>query len=66
MSEVWGSAFEHQRTWRLMPKRYHRKCGCCGQRATHVGCANGVALMSGCEWQVRRWIRDPMSIYREP
>lgn len=36
-----------------------RKCHCgCGGWTTHTGLANGVALTSGCEWFIRRWIRD--------
>lgn len=34
------------------------RCGCCGEPATHVGMANGVALMSGCEMQARRWAKQ--------
>jgi len=50
-----GSAVEHERYAAPTDPRTRRRCGCCGQRATHVGCANGLALMSGCEMHVRRW-----------
>lgn len=36
-----------------------RRCGCgCKRRATHIGMANGVALISGCELKVRRWVKE--------
>lgn len=42
-----------------------RRCQCgCGGRVTHVGASNGLALMSGCEMSVRRWVRDPADVYR--
>lgn len=54
----WGSAEEHLRYLRPAPDR-RSKCRCgCGARATHHGAANGVALVSGCELSVRRWVRD--------
>jgi len=57
----WGtvaSAKDHERYALERPNR-RRKCYCgCGGRATHSGCANGLALMSGCELYVRRWVRD--------
>lgn len=37
-------------------RRRHR-CGC-GNKRTHVGLGDGVALMDGCEMCVRRWVRD--------
>lgn len=45
-------------------RRHARKCHCgCGARSTHLGMANGVALMSGCEMLVRRWVRNPYDLY---
>lgn len=42
-----------------------RRCHCgCGGKATHTGSSNGLALMSGCEMSVRRWVRDPADVYR--
>lgn len=39
--------------------RMRRRCGDnCPNRATHFGCANGMALMSGCEFHVAQWVRD--------
>ena len=49
----------HKREMRRKPVGYRRKCRCsCGRWATHVGTANGVTVMHGCEQSVRRWIRD--------
>jgi hypothetical protein len=51
-----GSSIEHVRYFE--PIRSRRKCHCgCGHRKTHVGMANGVALTSGCEMYVRRWVK---------
>jgi hypothetical protein len=38
-------------------KRRRCRCGCKGAK-THIGMANGVALMSGCEFAVRRWVSE--------
>ncbi len=54
---TWGSASHHRRVFVPAPNR-RRKCWCgCGGRATHMGTANGVTLMSGCEWTVRKWVQ---------
>lgn len=66
MTEAWGSAFEHRREMREILRKYRQKCSCCGKRATHCGTANGLGMMSGCEWRVRLWVRDPLSISRLP
>jgi hypothetical protein len=53
-----ASASDHARDMWPAPNR-RRKCHCgCGGRITHVGGANAIALMSGCELSVRRWVRD--------
>ena len=61
----WGSAVDHKRYAQpIKDRRRARKCHCgCEKRSTHLGKANGVCLMSGCELQVRRWVRDPQSVY---
>lgn len=42
--------------------RARRRCCCgCTGRATHVGLGDGLAMMSGCELTVRRWVRDGYS-----
>lgn len=53
----WGSADGHRSMVQSDPKS-RRRCNCCGRRATHVGLGDGLALMSGCEMRVRRWVRD--------
>ena len=36
-----------------------RRCHCgCKKRATHTGRNNGIALVTGCEMYIRRWVRD--------
>jgi hypothetical protein len=49
-----GDSMKHRRY--SLPSSTRRRCGCCKKRATHVGCCNGVALMSGCEKRVQGWI----------
>jgi hypothetical protein len=57
---VHGSAQAHMRYAAPRPqmRRLCSKCKDDGRRArsTHVGMANGVVLMSGCEWHVYQWI----------
>lgn len=53
-----GSA-DGSRSMVKIPSTSRRRCGCgCKARATHVGLGDGIALMSGCELKVRRWVRD--------
>jgi hypothetical protein len=53
-----GSAIHHVRYAEPVGPRERRLCHCgCKSRATHRGFANGVALMSGCEMRVRRWVK---------
>ncbi|ASN68655.1 hypothetical protein [Pseudomonas luteola] len=37
--------------------RKHCHCGC-KTRKTHRGMANGVCLTTGCEMQIRRWVKQ--------
>lgn len=56
---MWANAYIHKRKiWKSVRPRLKCHCGCSG-RATHTGLANGIAMMSGCELSVRRWMRDP-------
>lgn len=61
----WGAvanADEHPRYIQLIDgrERNRRRCDCgCGGKCTHVGCANGLGMTSGCEWSMRQWVRDP-------
>jgi hypothetical protein len=58
----WGivaSSKDHVRYLGTVSGRSRRRCHCgCGTRATHLGMANGIALMSGCEMRVRRWVKE--------
>lgn len=41
-----------------MSKKSRKNCHCgCKTRQTHIGMANGVALISGCEMHIRRWVK---------
>lgn len=54
-----GGLPHHDRYALPVRPRSRRRCHCgCGKRATHLGCANGMALTVGCEWYVRRWINE--------
>lgn len=55
-----GSAQDHIRYSEPLPKRRgrRRQCYCgCGQRVTHAGMANGVALTNACEMGIARWVK---------
>jgi hypothetical protein len=61
----WGqiaSANDHVRYMDPWPEgRRKGRCRCpcgCGKLITHVGKANGLALMDGCELRVARWVRN--------
>jgi hypothetical protein len=63
-TDDWGRAasIRDTRYSEAYPKGYRsrRMCRCgCGKRATHMGMAKGVALYSGCDLTVARWVRDP-------
>ena len=57
----WGqiaSAAEHVRYSQPVQPNSRRKCHCgCGRRATHLGMANGMALASGCQLAIQRWVK---------
>jgi hypothetical protein len=56
---TWGSAALHVRYAQALsgPMRNRRMCRCgCGRKRTHMGMANGIALMGGCELVVARWV----------
>lgn len=54
----WASASEHQRYLEPTPEGTYDRCLCgCGGPTTHVGMANGLGLIAGCELSVRRWVR---------
>ncbi len=60
MSTSWGEwacASQHPRY--MQPTNTRKRCWCgCGERATHTGFANGIALTAPlCELAARRWVR---------
>lgn len=53
-----GGLPEHIRYMEVLTPKSRKLCHCgCHTRKSHVGKSNGVALMSGCELIVRRWVR---------
>jgi hypothetical protein len=60
-TDGWGqmaSATEHLRYAQPVRPTSRRRCHCgCGQRATHIGMANGIGLTSGCELAIARWVK---------
>ena len=61
----YGSAFEHIRYVKPASPKSRRRCHCgCKQRATHLGMANGVCLLMGCELSMHRWVKNPCACYR--
>jgi hypothetical protein len=63
VSRVLVGDFRYQRGRALVRPTSRRRCRCCGRRATHVGTANGIALITGCDWLTRRWVKDPLGVY---
>lgn len=63
-TDAWGKIGGMAGQLRYMeprPKRPGRKpkCHCgCAMPKTHVGMTNGVALTSGCELSIRRWVKS--------
>lgn len=61
-----GDAIKHRRYSVRFPPRpqKRRRCSCgCGQPQTHMGMANGVGLVSGCELAIRRWVRTGHTMF---
>lgn len=58
----WGQvgSVNHIRYMEPIPPRPGRKrkchCGCAGP-VSHRGMANGVCLITACEWRIRRWVK---------
>lgn len=59
---TWASIAHHELTVRPATNR-RRLCRFCTTRraATHVVCANGLAMMMGCEWHAHRWRREMLA-----
>ena len=55
----YGSADQHRYA---QPRKSRKRCSqtlfTCVNKVTHTGMANGVALMSGCEWCVDLWVAE--------
>lgn len=68
-TEAWGvhgSSLDHIRYAQPYRGRGRKvNCPCCKRPSTHLGMCNGVPLMAGCEFRVRRWIRDPIAVFME-
>ena len=57
-----ANALTDHRSMRPVLPRSRRRCHCgCKARATHLGLANGVAMTTGCELSVRRWVKSPIN-----
>lgn len=63
----WGEIGSDSDTRYGMPRpQLRRRCpNGCGNRATHMGMANGVALVCGCEFHVTAWVRAAAVSYLE-
>lgn len=54
-----GNAYTDPRGINPIRSTARIRCHCgCKTRATHVGTANGIAMMMGCELSVRRWVKQ--------
>lgn len=69
----WGSVFEHELTVTRKPKYRggRRLCHHEGHakgakpEATHTGRANGIAMMTGCEFHAYQWLRETLAMRRK-
>lgn len=60
-----ANALTDPRSMRPVPPRCRRRCHCgCKKRATHTGTANGVAMTTGCELYIRRWVKSPLNAHQ--
>lgn len=51
------------RTWKEAGPGESRPCTCgCESGVTHYGLANGTAVVAGCYWRIRLWVKDPTSL----
>lgn len=59
MTSVINGSIHGDRSMIKSPSTSRRRCDCgCKTRASHTGMGDGVALMMGCEFHVRVWVRD--------
>jgi hypothetical protein len=55
----YGNSQEHIRYAEPVNSRSRKRCYCgCRMRATHKGMCNGVAMTSGCQLTIARWVRQ--------
>lgn len=55
---TWASLERHTDR-KMIAVKSRRKCHCgCGSRVTHSGTVNGIAMTTGCELHIRRWVKD--------
>lgn len=60
-----ANAYVHRRV--KEPTKVRRKCPCgCGRRTTHIGKANGIGMILGCELHVARWVQFGPAMRRRP
>lgn len=67
-TEAWGQAASIRDARYSQPVRpaSRRRCHCgCKKRATHLGMAKGISLITGCELSVARWVRDPVAAFKQ-
>ncbi len=56
---IYANSDIHLRTFKESKPTSRKRCSCgCGNRKTHIGFANDVAMMGGCEISVRRWVKN--------
>lgn len=54
----WGSSSVHIRYAVEVESKSRRRCHCgCKKRATYRGMANGICLIVGCEFSIRKWVK---------
>ncbi len=59
MTAIYADARTHKRTMKKAASTSRKRCSCgCGRRATHIGLANNLGMLGGCELTIRRWVRD--------
>lgn len=58
-TEGWGVHADSTKHIRYsIPVSSRRRCHCgCKRRATHLGCCNGLGMITGCELRIARWVK---------
>lgn len=64
MVTQYSSSNKQDRGMTKLKSTSRTRCGCgCNSRSTHAGLGQGAGMMSGCEFYVRRWVRDGAKIF---